>query len=176
MAEVGIGQLAQRGAGFWPHDSHNCISRGHIIDDDCFLVFDVAFEPVDISGLACHTGNDHKLTVVYSRNRDIGLNAASFVQPLGIHHFAGSDGNIVAAYPVQKRFSVRSFHLVFGKRALIHDANPITNGFMFGSIIVEPVLAAVGILVFGFLSLVGEPVGPFPAIFHTKHSAQFFEL
>ena len=109
-------------------------------------------------------GGDHQVALLgQAGHGQIGLDAAAWVQELGVDQLAVGDGDVVGANPLQLALRVGPLHQIFGERAHIEEADIVAHGAMFLAHIVEPVLPAIGVFIAQRDARRREPIGAFPA-------------
>src|SRR5690606_1790629 len=98
-----------------------------------------------------------------TRHRQVGLDPAALVEPVGIDDPARLDVDVGRRYALQAAAGVATAHEVLGEARLVEQRHPLARGGMLGGGVAEPVLPAEGILVARFYARRSEPVGPLPA-------------
>ena len=146
-----------------PHDPEHRPLCGDVDHDRVRIGVDVALEPGEIAPR--HPGAAHHQEFVLGepRHRELRLDAAALVQPVGVHEPAGLDVDIVAADALQRPTGVAALDDVLGKARLVEQGDALARRAMLGRRVLEPVLAMEAVLVARLDALRGEPVRPLPA-------------
>ena len=98
----------------------------------------------------------------------VGFDAAPFVEKLSVDHLARWHGYVVGADALEHLLRIRPLHKEHGHGGEIVDPHLVSHGQVLLGGVFKPVLACPGIIVFGFHTLGGEPVGPFPPGHHPE--------
>ena len=132
----------------------------------------VALQPGHVARLGCGTGNDKELVVLKPGHRQVGLDAATLVQPLGIDNAPRLHVDVRCRNAVQHLQRIAALDRVFGEARLIEEG---AVGHQLLGLIVgagEPVLAAIGIFIFRLHAIARIPVGALPAVHLAEHGAE----
>ena len=122
----------------------------------------MAFQPVEILYLGFGTRDDQIRCFGKPCDRQISLNPAFIIKPLGVNQSSRRHINIIGANAVQHRTSISALQPEFGKARLVEQANRLTHRFAFGSIGVKPVLPAIAIFILWRTAGFAIPVCAFP--------------
>ncbi len=145
------------------HEAQHGIARGDVHRRRARLIGDVPLEPGEIAGLARGAGDDEIAVVALARHREVGLDAAALVQPLGIDHPARRHRHVVGTDPVEDPLGVRALQQVLGEGGLVEEPDRLAHRLVLGGAVLEPILAAVAIAVLGRGARGRKPVGALPA-------------
>ena len=93
---------------------------------------------------------------------EVCLDGARLVQPLGVHHAAHGNRDVVGTDAVEDGLGVRAGDDELAERREVEHADTFANRSVLSAGVVEPVLLAIRVLVHRLNALRGEPVGPLP--------------
>ena len=96
-------------------------------------------------------------------DRQVRLDAAAGVEPLGVDQPARLDRDIVAANPVQDRFGIPPLDPELAEGGHIEQADALADRHVLVARMAEPVLAPPAVTVFRRNAFRREPVGALPA-------------
>ena len=126
------------------------------------VIGNLSFQPVKISHLGLGTTDNHEGRLGEARDREIRLDAASVVEPLGVDHPACGDIHVIGANPIQYRHRVAAFKAELGEGRLIEQRNALAHSTMLCRRVLKPVLSAVAVFIFRLNACGGIPVGALP--------------
>ena len=106
-------------------------------------------QPRKIARLARSRRHDHELIRRETRDREVRLDAGTLVEPLRVDELAGRDIDLRDRDPVQQRECVRTLHEELGEARLVEETDRVAHRLALDPAGLEPVLAAVGVLIFG---------------------------
>src|SRR4029077_18572546 len=89
---------------------------------------------------------------------EIGLDATALVQPLRVHDLADRNVDLVGAHPPEHCCGIRALQHELRERGLVEEPYLLPYGPVLGGRLLEPVLAAVAILVARLGARGSEPV------------------
>jgi len=124
---------------------------------------DVPLEPVEVLAFGLRAADDQERRLAETRHGEVGFNAAPVVEPLGVDHFPGRNGDVVGAHTVQHAGGIRAFEPKFGERRLVEKTDRGPHRAVFVRAVFEPVLSAIAVFVPGLHPGGGIPVRALPA-------------
>ncbi len=127
-----------------PLDVELGIGRGHVGDRNVPLAADMPFQPG--AGVAVRRiGGDHHVTLLTELDdREVGLDAARFIEPLRVGDASRCAVHRVGRQAVEMRPGIAPLHQEFAHEGHVHQDHAFTAGPVLGFPPAEPVLAAPG--------------------------------
>ncbi len=106
---------------------------------------------------------DQKIAVFRkASHRQVRLNSAAFVQPLGVDNAAHRHRYVVGTYTVEGLFRITALDKDFGHMGQIHQYDALTRSPVFGCGVLKPILTPPRVRDPGFNSLWREPIRILP--------------
>ena len=126
------------------------------------MIIEVAREPGEVAGLGDGRG-DHQIALLgEARDGEVGLDAAAFIEPLGVDDAAERHIHLAGREAVQHRAGVPTLHQIFGEAGLVEQGHIVAHRTALRARVLEPVLATVRIGVLLLDTGRCEPVGALP--------------
>ena len=116
-----------------------------------------------VTQLGGSSRHDEILGLTGAGDREVGFDAAAGIEPLRVDDLADGNVDLIVAGPLQQGAGVAAGDEELGEARLVEQADALAHRHVLLARGIEPVLAAVGIGVFGRLARQREPVRPLPA-------------
>ena len=110
-----IQHIAEQGATVRTHHPHHGPGIGDIADTAKFVFANIALQPVDIFNGLRRTADDPVSIFGQSGDSQVGFDATTIVEPVGVDHFSDLDIDIGTANALQYFATIPTLYQVFGK-------------------------------------------------------------
>src|ERR1019366_9850408 len=125
--------------------------------------FDVPLQPIEFFGLGFGAGDDQVGVLAETRDGQIRFDAAALVQPLRVDDSAGRNRHVIGGDSIDYALGIAAFQPKLGERRLIEKTDTGAHGVVLPGAGFEPILTAIAVVVAGFATGWGVPIGAFPA-------------
>ena len=127
VGQIGIGQGGQQFARARSHQAQHGHAGADIGGDGPRVWRYLALQPGEVAHLGGRSGDDQKAVWRLARHGQVGLDAATHIEPLGVDDLAHRHGDVVGADLVEHALGIRPLHQKLGKRRLVKQADRLAH-------------------------------------------------
>ena len=162
VRQSGVADRAEYIARAGPHQREHAKIAGDVAQPGVHAVRDIALDPREVVGREAGAGDDVVGVVRDPGHGEVAFDAAAGVAHLGVDQAARRPGHVVGADPGERSRGVAPFEHELGKRGGVEQGHRLARRPVLGADVVEPVVAAHGVVVAWLRATWCEPVGALP--------------